>query len=69
MIIHKLNVFFNESAAFGEKQAGFRAGCSTQNHVFTLKMLIDLYNLHNKRLYCNFIDYKKEFDSIHMSYL
>ena len=66
---YRLSEFLDESGALGEEQAGFRSGYSTQDHVFTLKMLIDLYNSHNKRLYCAFIDYKKAFDSIHRSYL
>ena len=66
---NRLNQYFEEIGALGEEQAGFRAGYSTQDHVFTLKMLIDLHNSQSKRLYCAFIDYKKAFDSIHRSYL
>jgi len=48
----------------GEEQAGFREGYSTNDHIFTLSSLIELYLHRQKRLYCAFIDYKKAFDLV-----
>lgn len=50
--------------SIGPEQAGFRAGYSTIDHIFTLKILIDLYLNKKKRLYCCFIDYQKAFDRV-----
>ena len=59
----------------GEKQAGFRAGYSTQDHIFTLHSIIEIY-LHKitkknrkKILYLAFIDYQKAFDLVDRSSL
>ena len=62
-------MYLEEIGALGEEQAGFRPGYSTQYHIFVLKMLIDLYNSQNKRIFCAFIDYKKALDSINRAYL
>ena len=34
------------------------------DHIFSLKMLVDLYLFKKKHLFCAFIDYKKAFDSV-----
>ena len=47
-----------------ENQAGFRAGYSTFDHIFSLYALIELLKAKNKKLYCCFIDFRKAFDSV-----
>ena len=64
MLNGRLNLFLAESGAIGPEQAGFKSGHSTMDHVFVLKVLINLYLSRKKRLYCCFIDYKKAFDSV-----
>ena len=48
----------------GKEQAGFREGYSTNDHVFVLTHIIELYQSINKRVYCDFIDYSKAFDTV-----
>lgn len=47
-----------------ESQSGFRPGRSTQDHIFTIKQIIEKRQLQNKNLYLAFIDIKKAFDSV-----
>ena len=47
-------------------------GYSTQDHIFTLHSIIDIYLnkiVDRKKLYCAFIDYQKAFDLVDMSSL
>ena len=45
-----------------EKQAGFRAGRSTTEQIFNLKILYEKYPQHQQSLYHVFMDFKKTFD-------
>ena len=45
-----------------EEQAGFRAGRSTTEQIFNLRILCEKYLQHQQNLYCVFIDFKKAFD-------
>lgn len=65
----RINIFLEETGLLAEEQAGFRKNYSTVDHIFSLKMLIDLYLSKKKRLFCSFIDYRKAFDSINRSAL
>ena len=47
-----------------EEQAGFRAGYSTIDHIFSLYAMITRQFSKNQKLYVAFIDYRKCFDSI-----
>ena len=38
---------------------------STNDHLFTLRNLIDIYLSNHRKLYCAFVDYRKAFDSVH----
>ena len=72
LINERLNKFVNVNNILGEEQAGFRSGYSTQDHIFTLHTLIDLYLNKfgpKKILYCAFIDYRKAFDLVDRSSL
>ena len=47
-----------------EEQAGFRAGRSTTEQIFNLRILCEKYLQHQQNLYHVFIDFKKAFDRI-----
>ena len=68
LINERLTKFVDLNEIIGEEQAGFRSGYSTQDHIFTLHAIIDIYlnKLCNnrKRLFCAFIDYSKAFDLV-----
>ena len=60
----RLKVFCDDHDIINENQAGFRAGYSTIDHVFSLKVLIDLFFSGKQKLFCAFVDYAKAFDTI-----
>ena len=47
-----------------EEQAGFRAGRSTTEQIFNLRMLCEKYLEHQQSLYHVFVDFKKAFDRV-----
>ena len=47
-----------------EEQAGFRAGRSTTDQIFNLRILCEKYLQRQQDLYHTFIDFKKAFDRI-----
>lgn len=47
-----------------ESQSGFRRGRSTQDHIFTLKQIIEKKLAKNQKVYLGFIDIQKAFDSV-----
>ena len=47
-----------------EKQASFRAGRSTTEQIFNLRILCKKYLQHQQDLYHVFIDFKKAFDRV-----
>ena len=47
-----------------EEQAGCRAGRSTNEQIFNLRIIQEKYTEHQKPLYHIFIDFKKAFDRI-----
>ena len=47
-----------------EEQAGFRAGRSTTEQIFKLRILFEKYLQHQQDLYHVFIDFKKAFDRV-----
>ena len=71
----KINKVSDLNEIIGEVQAGFRAGYSTQVHIFTLYAIIETYlkqidsQNEKKKLYCAFIDYQKAFDLVDRSCL
>lgn len=64
LINFRLTDFLESNDLLGEEQAGFRAGYSTLDHIFTLHCLIEMLLKNKKRLYCAFIDYRKAFDTV-----
>ena len=49
---------------FAEEQAGFRAGRSTTEQIFNLRILCEKCLQHQQNLYRFFIDFKKAFDRV-----
>ena len=47
-----------------EEQAGFRAGRSTTEQIFNLRILCEKYLQHHQDLYHVFIYFKKAFDRV-----
>ena len=47
-----------------EEQAGFRAGRSTTEHIFNLRLICEKYLQHQQHLYHVFVDFKKAFDRV-----
>ena len=47
-----------------EKQTGLRAGRSTAELIFNLRILCEMYLQHQQNLYYVFIDFKKAFDRV-----
>ena len=47
-----------------EEQAGFRAGRSTTEQIFNLRILYEKYLQHQQDLYHVFIDFKKAFNRV-----
>ena len=60
----RLTSYLESIGILGDEQAGFRAGCSTLDHIFVLHSLIEVYLSSRKRLFCAFVDYKKAFDLV-----
>ena len=47
------------------EQAGFRKGRSCNDHIFTLRQILEQSHEFNSPVYANFVDFRKAFDSIH----
>ena len=59
-----LKVILNRLKSQAEEQAGFRAGRSTTEQIFNLRILCEKYLQHQQNLYHVFIDFKKAFDRV-----
>ena len=53
-----------EEKIVAEEQAGFRAGRSTTEQIFNLRILYEKYLQHQQDLYHVFVDFKKAFDGV-----
>ena len=62
VINNRLVEYFDENSTIGSERAGFRAGHSTVDHMFTLHCIIDFFLSKEKRLYYLFVSYEKAFD-------
>ena len=62
VILNRLKPQADEIIA--EEQAGFRAGRSTTEQIFNLRILCEKYLQHQQNLYHVFIDFKKAFDRV-----
>ena len=47
------------------EQAGFRKGRGTTEHIFTLRNILEQCNEWQRKIYINFVDFEKAFDSVH----
>ena len=47
------------------EQAGFRKGRGTNEHIFTLRNILEQCSEWQRTIYINFIDFEKAFDSVH----
>ena len=65
----RLNAYVEKNKLLGKEQVGFRAGCSTVDHLFTLHSIVEIILYKAKRLYCAFLDYEKAFDKIDRAFL
>lgn len=65
----RLTNYVEAANIIGQEQAGFREGFSTNDHIFVLHSILDLYLHKRKRVYCAFVDYKKAFDLVDRSSL
>ena len=54
----------NKNKILNPAQIGFMKGCSTADHVFALKTILDTYKSKQKPIYACFINFKKAFDSV-----
>ena len=59
-----LNRLQPQAEEIAEEQAGFRAGRSTTEQIFNLRILCEKYLQHQQNLYHVFIDFKKAFDRV-----
>ena len=60
----RLTNFLNFHNILEENQAGFRAGHSTVDHIFSLFGLSEILKRKKKKLFCAFVDFSKAFDSV-----
>ena len=54
----------SKAEIIAEEQAGFRAGRSTTEQIFNLRILCEKYLQHQQDLYQVFIDFKKAFNRV-----
>ena len=62
VILNRLKKEAEEHLA--EEQAGFRAGRSTVEQIFSCRIMMEKHLQHQKALFHNFIDFKKAFDRV-----
>ena len=60
----RLNEYLEESMLLSENQAGFRKNYSTNDHIFSLYSLIEIFKSSKQKLFCGFIDFSSAFDSV-----
>ena len=61
---NRIVTFLNKNKILNPAQIGFMKGCSTADHVFALKTILDTYKSKQKPIYACFIDFKKAFGSV-----
>ena len=64
MLKTMLNRLKPQAEIIAGEQAGFRAGRSTTEQIFSLRILCEKYLQHQQDLYHVFIDFKKAFDRV-----
>ena len=64
---NRLSEYLRVNKLNGPEQAGFKAGYSTVDHIFTLKAMTDLFIFRHKKLYVCFVDFKKALDNVNVA--
>ena len=64
ILLSRLIAFRAEHCDDPVNQLGYRKGAQTNDHILTIKTLIDKYKKKKKKLYTCFVDLKKAFDTI-----
>lgn len=64
ILLNRVTKFVEENEILSEYQAGYRAGYSTADHIFTFTNIVKLFSLKKKKLYAVFIDFRSAFDHI-----
>ena len=65
ILLNRLKIFRSECCDDPIYQLGFREGAQTNDHLLTLKTIIDKYRKRkSKKLYTCFVDLKKAFDTV-----
>ena len=65
----RMTQWANREEKIIEQQAGFRAGYSTTDHIFTLYSIVQKFLQKHSKLYVAFVDFRKAFDSINRNKL
>ena len=60
----RLNKLSDDIGLISGVQGGFRKGYSVQDSLFVMHSLISLYLSSGKKLFCDFVDFKKAFDIV-----
>lgn len=65
ILAKRMNDFLDISNGISKYQAAFRKKHGTQDHILTIKSLINKYVIRYKRkLFCCFVDFRKAYDSV-----
>ena len=65
ILLNRLILFKDTYCKDPSSQLGFSKGAQTNDHILTLKTIIDKYRkIHRKKLFACFVDFKKAFDTI-----
>ena len=64
VINNRLSNYLENFGLLDEEQAGFRSNYGTSDHIFALKLLVDIYLNKKKNLYVAFVDFRKAFDNL-----
>ena len=60
----RLNIFSNKLGIISENQTGFSKGYSTQDNIFVLHALVELYFSFGRKLFCTFVYFRKAYDTV-----
>ena len=60
----RMRVVVEREGWLGETQCGFRKGCSTEDHLFTLMGPMEMVKKKRRRLWMVFVDLRKAYDRV-----
>ena len=70
VLLFRLQEYVEKHNLLSDNQIGFRKGKRTSDHIFILKTLVDKFlRKHKCKLFVDFIDFKKAYDSINRDHL